>query len=126
MSKKKDPSSWRGRGETYKNSKREPIVDDNTQAPFSKKKKKKNKKVDHKHEYIPGIYNMSYKTNTGEVKRHQTCGYHCKICGRVRDMRYLWFNTEEKIAQFKKEHPNYVEITPPQGWDYFKDKNVPV
>ena len=120
-------SSYREASEKYKDDKKK-LIDGYNDALYKKikKNKKKNKRSKHKHKYIPAIYNMSYKRIDGKLEHHQTCGQHCKICGRVKDMYYLWFNTDDRLNKFKKQNPDWIELTLPDGWDYFKDKNIPV
>lgn len=126
MSKKKNPNSWKGRGEAYKNTKRAPIED--APIPYVKKKKKENKRSKHKHIYIPAIYHNSYSgfNSNGKKTEYITCGSHCKICGRVKNMRFMWFNSEDRIEQFKLDYPDYVEVYLPEEWDYFKNKSIPL
>lgn len=120
-------SFYKEASEAYKNEKKKPILnEDDYISSKKKKKKKKNKKSKHKHEYIPAIYNMSYKTNLGNIKYHQTFGFHCSKCGRVEDMYFMWSIPNERFDRFKKEYPNCIEITLPENWDYFKDKYVPI
>lgn len=105
--------------EKYKNDKKN-LVDGYKETPYKKKKVKKNKRSDHKHEYIPAVYRL-------EGRPYQTCGYHCKKCGRIEDLFfYFWFHNEEQIENFKKENPGWVEIILPSDWNYFKNKNIPV
>ena len=126
MSKKKDNSSWKGRGEAYKNAKRAPIINEEEKHP-KKKKKKKNKRSEHKHEYIPAIYYYHYiSPHSGKKSVRVQCGTHCRKCGRIKGMLFMFVNMEDRIERFKKENPNYVEITLPDSWDYFKDKYIPV
>ena len=128
MSKKKDSSSWQGMSEAYKNAKKEPILnEDDYISSKKKKKKKKAKRSEHKHEYIPGVYHLSYTNFNNDKKiEHITCGSHCKYCGRVKNMHFLWSHEEKRIKEFKEEYPNYIELTLPEGWDYFKNKNIPL
>ena len=92
-----------------------------------KKVKKKNKRSKHKHEYIPAVYHLSYVNfNDNKKNEHITCGSHCKHCGRVKNMHFIWSHEEERIQKFKKEYPNYVELTLPEGWDWFRNKNIPL
>ncbi len=120
-------SSYREASEEYKKKKQDhTFLGEKEISHKKKKKKKKNKRANHKHEYVSAIYNMSYKRVDGKVEKHQTCGAHCKICGRVQDMYFLWFNTDDKLEKFKKENPNYIELVLPEDWDYFKDKYLPV
>ena len=126
MSKKKDPDSWKGRGEAYKNAKRAPFED--AGMPHVKKKKKTKKWKRHKHEYVPAIYHYTYISDFGDKKKHNftTYGSHCKYCGRIMDMSSGFWTTEEKIKQFKEEYPEYQEITLSDSWSYFKDNLIPV
>lgn len=126
MSKKKDPDSWKGRGEAYKNAKRAPFED--APMPHVKKKKKDKKWKRHKHEYIPAIYHYTYIDYKN--KKHDVTAYgsHCKYCGRILNMVNGWWVREEKekIERFKEEYPNYQEITLPDSWEYLKDNLIPV
>ncbi len=118
-------SSYREEVNEYKMKKNSPCEDRG--MPHVKKKHKKNKKSNHKHKYIPAIYHMSYVgINSNEKHIHTTCGSHCAYCGRVSDMYFMWSREEERVQRFKEEYPNYVEVTLPEGWDYFKDKFVPI
>lgn len=111
--------SWKALSAQYKDKKHMPI--DDTPMPHKKKKKKKNKRSNHKHKYIPAIYYTSGKDGT-------TYGFHCKHCGRVKDMSYAgyWVCKNERLELFKQEHPDYVEIILPENWSWWKDKNVPI
>lgn len=125
MSDKYD-KSWHKMGVDYKDSKQPHIEEEEKYK--KKKQKKKNKRSKHKHEYIPGIYYSSYSgfNSNGKKQNYVMCGSHCKICGRVNNISFMWFNTADKVEHFKEEYPNYVEIVLPEGWNYFKDKNIPV
>ena len=91
------------------------------------KKKKKEKKWDkHKHEYIPAIYYQNWIGLNGEPHLAIKCGSHCKICGRVNGMMYMYSNREDRIERFKEENPNFIEVTLPDSWSYFKDSCVPL
>ena len=117
--------SWKKMGVNYKDSK-QPNIEEPRER-HSKKKIKKHKKSKHKHEYVPGVYHLSYIGINSNIKHeHITCGSHCKYCGRVNDMKFIWSHEEEYIEQFKKQYPDYIEIILPQGWDCFKDKNIPI
>lgn len=117
--------SWKKMGVIYKDSKQPDIEE--PREKHLKKKQKKNNRSKHKHKYIPAIYHLTYfNLNSDKKQKHVTCGSHCQICGRVKNMRFIWTQEQEQIEKFKKEHPNYVEIKLPDGWDYFKDKNIPV
>ena len=117
--------SWHKMSVDYKDSKQPDIEE--PRMRHIKKKKKKNKRSKHKHEYIPGVYHLSYNgINSNKKHEHITCGHHCKHCGRVENMRFLWAQEEMLIRKFKDEHPDYVEIYLPDNWDYFKDKNIPI
>ena len=119
-------SSWKESSEEYKNNKKK-IIDGYEKTPHKKiKKKKKTKRSNHKHEYIPAIYNVIYKQIDGTEVPRQMCGQHCKICGRVENMYFLWYNTEDMLKKFKKNNPEWIELTLPREWDYFKDKNIPI
>lgn len=118
--------SWKAMSEQYKLKKKSLIDGDEEVSYKKKKKKKKNKRSNHKHEYIPAIYHLSYKRIDGGVTEHQTCGRHCKICGRVENMYFLWFNTDEKLKKFKEENPDCLELILPEDWDYFKNKYLPI
>jgi len=109
--------SYKESSEEYKNNKKK-IVDGYEKAPYKKIKNKKNKRSNHKHEYVPAIYKR-------DNENFQTCGKHCKICGRVQDMYFFW-KTSEELESFKKNNPDYLEVILPVGWDYFKDKKIPV
>lgn len=115
--------SYREASEKYKNDKKK-LIDGYNDVPYKKikKDKKKNKRSKHKHEYIPAIYNISYKRIDGKLIRYQTCGRHCKICGRVENQYYA----DDRLNKFKEQNPNWIELTLPDEWDYFKDKNIPV
>lgn len=120
--------SYRGASEKYKNDKKK-LIDGYEKIPHKKsKKKKKNKRSKHKHEYIPAVYYNSYSgfNSNGKKTEYITCGSHCKHCGRVKNMTFMWFNSEDRIKKFKIENPDYIEITLPENWDYFKDKHIPV
>jgi hypothetical protein len=54
------------------------------------------------------------------------CGRHCKICGRVENIYFLWCNSDDKLKRFKENNPGWIEITLPREWDCFKDKNIPI
>lgn len=117
--------SWHKMGVDYKDSKQPHIEEEGKYK--KKKQKKKNKRSKHKHEYIPAIYHLSYiGALSNEKHEHITCGSHCKHCGRVSDMKFMWSREAERVEQFKEQYPNYVEIVLPEGWDYFKDKNIPI
>lgn len=118
--------SWKKMGVDYKDSKQPDIEEPRTK--YVKKKKKKNKRSKHKHEYIPAIYHNSYSgfNSNGKKTEYTTCGAHCKHCGRVKDMRFLWVQEEQMIERFRKEYPDCKEIYLPDGWDYFKDKIIPL
>lgn len=120
--------SYKESSEEYKNKKKEPLMNDGEYHHKKKKKNKKNQKSKHKHIYIPAIYHNSYSgfNSHGKKTDYITCGSHCKICGRVKDMTFMWFSPEDRIKKFKIENPNYIEITLPENWDYFKNKNVPI
>lgn len=127
MSKKKDPNSWRGMGEAYKNAKKTPILnEDDYISSKRKKKKKKVKRSEHKHIYIPAIYHRSCLRSDGHKDEWICCGSHCKICGKVKNMNILWSRPEERLERFKEEYPKAVEITVPETWDWFRDKCIPV
>lgn len=118
--------SYNYSGVIHRDNRHTPIEDeDKWVSTKKKKKKKKNNRSKHKHCYIPAVYNMSYKTNTGKVQNHQGFGFHCKKCGRVKNMSFLWTSYSERFERFKKEYPDYIEITLPENWDYFKDKVIP-
>lgn len=120
--------SYREVSEKYKNDKKK-LIDGYEKTPHKKnKKKKKNKRSKHKHEYIPAIYYNSYSgfNSNGKKTKYITCGSHCKYCGRVKDMTFMWFNSEDRIKKFQIENPNYIEIILPENWDYFKDKCIPI
>ena len=121
-------SSYREEINKYKHKKRCASLDDAGVVPHKKKKHKQHKKSSHKHKYIPAIYYNSYSgfNSNGKKQEYITCGSHCKICGRVSDMSFIWFNTEDRIEKFKKEHPDYIEMHLPENWDYFRDKYVPI
>ena len=119
-------TSYKEDSEKYKVKKKMPIIDEDAEKYPKRKKKKKNKRANHKHNYIPAVYNMSYRTNLGNVKCHQTFGFHCDKCGRVENMYFMWSHHSERFERFKKEYPDYVEITLPEGWDYFRDKVIPI
>lgn len=118
--------SWKKMGVDYKDSK-QPNIEE-PRVKHVKKKQKKNKRSKHKHQYIPAVYHNSYSgfNSNGKKTEYVTCGSHCKECGRVKSMAFMWVNTEERVERFKKEFPDYVEIKLPDEWDYFKDKVVPV
>ena len=109
-------SSYREYSEKYKNDKKK-LIDGYEEVPYkkSKKNRKKNKRSNHKHEYIPALY---YKKN--EV----FYGSHCKICGRIQNFCFFFYDVENKIKRFKKQYPNYVEVELPEDWNYFS-KNIP-
>ena len=118
--------SWKAMSEKYKIDKKK-LIDGYEDAPHTKKKKKKkNSRSNHKHKYVPAIYHMSYKRVDGKAEYHKTYGHHCEICGRVKDMYFLWFDAENKIKEFKKENPDCLELILPEDWDYFKDKYLPI
>ena len=118
-------SSYKEEVNKYKLEKNSPF--DDCGMPHMKKKKKTNKRSKHKHEYIPAVYHHSYTGfNSDKKKEYTMCGSHCKHCGRIKDITFMWFNSEDRIERFKKEYPDYVEIHLPENWDCFRDKNVPV
>lgn len=120
-------TSYREASEKYKQKKKSTLTDGYDDAPHKKVKKKiKNRRSNHKHEYIPAIYNVIYKQIDGTEVSRQMCGRHCKICGRVEDIYFLWVNSDEGLKRFKQQYPEWVEITLPKEWDCFKDKNIPV
>lgn len=118
--------SWKKMSVDYKDSKQPDIEEPETK--YVKKKKKHNKRSKHKHSYIPAVYYNSYSgfSSNGKKTEYITCGSHCKKCGRVKDMIFMWSNTQDRVEKFKKEYPEYVEVHLPDEWDYFKDKCVPV
>ena len=119
-------SSYREEVNKYKNAKNAPFEDSG--MPHVKKKGKKHKKSSHKHEYIPAIYHRVHvKSVTGERVSYDCYGFHCKHCGRVQDMHYIWgFCNGDRVDRFRKEYPDYVEINLPDEWDWFKNSCVPI
>lgn len=115
-------SSYKEESVKYKNEKQKLAAD--VPMPYRKKKVKKNKKANHKHEYVPGIYYSSYINFQGKVVPTINYGFHCKHCGRIDNLYYLWGST--RLDEFKNKYPDYVEVQMPQNWDYWKNKNVPL
>ena len=118
--------SWHKMGVDYKDSKQPHIEEEEKYR--KKKQKKKTKRSKHKHEYVPGIYYNSYSgfNSNGKKTEYITCGSHCKHCGRVQNMMFMWFDAEEKAKRFKEQNLDYVEIHLPDEWNYFKDKCIPI
>lgn len=118
-------SSYREEINKYKLNKNIPIEDSG--MPHIKKKTKKHKKSSHKHEYIPAVYHNVYiKSIIYEKKIYDCYGFHCKYCGRVLDLYFTWDSLGNKIEDFKAEHPDYIDVTLPDNWDFFKDKSIPM
>lgn len=113
-------SSYKEEVNKYKFEKRQLAEDKPITA--KKKNKKKVKRANHKHEYVPGIYYSSYVNFQGKVVPTINYGFHCKHCGRIDNLYYLWDKT--RVEDFKKQHPDYVEIQMPENWDYWKNKTV--
>lgn len=116
--------SWKKMSVNYKDSKQPDIEE--PREKYLKKKQKKNNRSKHKHKYVPAVYHLNFNLNGDKKQEHITCGSHCKYCGRINDMKFIWSHEEEHIEQFKKQYPDYIEIILPQGWDCFKDKNIPI
>lgn len=54
-----------------------------------KKKKKVHKKSDHKHHYVPCMYDVGlYIWGYGITSPYMYRGTYCDICGRIGDIRY--------------------------------------
>ena len=106
----------------HKNEKQQLAAD--VPMPHIKKKVKKNKKANHKHEYIPGIYISCYTDYTGTVKDTYNYGFHCEHCGRIQNLYFMWGS--DKVTKFKEEHPDCVQIKMPDNWDYWKNMYVPL
>ena len=120
-------SDYREACQNYKNSKREPIINEFERDRYPKKKKKKNKKQwkNHKHVYIPAIFYQ--KAEFLKAKNLLTMtGTYCKECGRVQNMRFNWSRDDERITRFREEYPDCREIYLPDSWNCFKDKCVPL
>ena len=119
--------SWSEASNLYKKNKRERI-DGYEETSYKKKKHPhKTKRSKHKHEYIPAIYYLSFTNFNSNVKHeHVACGRHCKYCGRVEDMHFVWLGGDTYFKKFKEKYPEYIEVTLPDEWDFFKHKNIPV
>lgn len=68
-----------------------------------KKKKKKIKKSDHKHIYVPCMYNTSEYVvyRNGEKTPMLYYGTYCEICGRIGDITYNTNKLTEKLPIYK-------------------------
>lgn len=91
------------------------------------KKKKKVKRSNHKHDYIPAVFSYNYVRKDGKTCTFLSCGDYCTICGRIRNFcsRYSYYGYDS-IEAFKLEYPDYVEIELPEGFNYFKNRYIPV
>ena len=91
------------------------------------KKKKKTKRSNHKHDYIPAVFSYNYVRKDGRICTFLSCGDYCAICGRIRNFcsQYSYYG-HDSIETFKLEYPDYVEIELPEGFNYFKNRYIPV
>lgn len=106
----------------YKNKKQDHTFLEEEENFYKKKKKKKNKRADHKHEYIPVIVH----DDTWCRFTIFDYGFVCKYCGRIKNICFNWGHNLDKFNQFKKEHPDFIEIELPENWDWIKDKYLPI
>lgn len=96
--------SYREECEDYKNKKKILALEEDQPQKHIKKKQKGKRRSDHKHEYVPGIYyGVQYEPNIG---------FHCKICGRLKDILFVGVsgNPKRYVENFKASHPDYVEV----------------
>ena len=118
-------SSYNEENAKYKYNKAIPL--DDLPIMGKTKKKKQHKKSNHKHKYIPAIYHRVHiNAITNEKELYDCYGFHCKYCGRLENMWYIWSHNPEKIEEFKEKYPNYVEVTLPDTWCWFKNNYIPI
>lgn len=116
--------SWKEASNNYKTEKAS-RSDGYEDTPYKKKARpQKTKRSNHKHKYIPAILLSTYYTHNGEKRTAPYLATYCEICGRVDELRF-WI-TDRDIEKFKEKNPNYVYKDLPDGWSFFKDKNIPI
>ena len=111
--------SWKKMSVDYKDSKQPDIEDEEWHSWIKKKPKVKPKKSDHKHEYVPGLF-VSSKYN------HMMTGYYCKVCGRIKDIHFMWSKDDVMVYDFIANHPDAEKISLPDDWDPLKDKYISI
>lgn len=105
-------SSYREDLAKFKYEKAVPIED--SPVLGKRAKKKKTKRADHKHEYIPVIFHG---------KQWIDHGFICKHCGRVQDVIFDWHSFTNN--KFREQYQNCLEIELPDDWD-ISDKYIPL
>ena len=93
-------TSYKEENEQYKNAKRAPYIEDSRQHYPKKKVKKKNKRSNHKHEYVKALFH-------GKGYVEWSLGEYCKHCGRIKDRKMIW---KEENLDYYLERYKIIEI----------------
>ena len=116
-------SSYREEVNKYKFEKQQKAED--KPIPRKKKKVKKTKKADHKHVYVPALFQTSYTNWKQETRIVWNYGFYCEKCGRIQDISFTW-GDNKILDKFRKEHPDYRVCILKEDFDIWKDKFVPL